>query len=133
MSINANNGPVDFKKTFGSKTAAAPTDRPKAQFWLNIGYDSGIEDDQGNPRFVSLPQGIPLDGQEHLPTNSRNSEFAAFQSARNDLYDQLMQVAQSLAPGEEKIVNLAIQLRRVNEEAPAIAAADNPFARKIDL
>lgn len=132
---------IDFNKTFGqnSKTSDAKgDDRAKAQFWLNIGYDSGVEDADGKTRFVSLPTGIPLDTQEPLPTNSRNAEFRAFQSARNDLMAQILDVAKSLAPGEEKIIamgdnGLAIQIRRVNEEQAEIPVETNQFARKVVL
>lgn len=129
---------VDFQKTFGAgsqnvSSNSKTEDRPKAQYWLNVGYDSGIEDDDGKSRFVSLPTGIPLDTQEKLPTNSRNAEFRAFQSARNKLLEQILSVAKSLAPGEEKILNLSLQLRRVNEEAEDIPADENAFVRKLDL
>lgn len=126
---------IDFNKTFGTNKPATTsnTDKPKAQFWLNIGYDSGVQDEHGNSRFINLPQGIPLDSQDHLPTNSRNNEFAAMQSARNDLLDQILEHAKTLKPGEECMLNLQIQLRRVNEDQGPIPADANPFARKITL
>lgn len=129
---------IDFNKTFGksapkagSKPAAET--RPKSQFWLNIGYDSGVAGEDGKSKFVSLPAGIPLDGQERLPTNSRNAEFSAFQSARNNLMDQIQAVAEALAPGEEKILNLQIQLRRINEDAGEVPAEQNAFVRELSL
>lgn len=130
---------IDFNKlSFGKNNAAAAGKpaadaRPKAQFWLNIGYDSGVQDESGGTKFVSLPVGIPLDNNEKLPTNSRNAEFAAFQAARNDLMEQVMAVAGNLAPGEEKLLNLQIQLRRVNDEAAEIPVENNPFAKKLAL
>ena len=132
---------IDFHRTFGVAKPATPVggkgnsgDRPKAKFWLNIGYDSGVADEStGGTKFVSLPVGIPLDNNEKLPTNSRNAEFAAFQAARNDLMEQVMAVAGNLAPGEEKLLNLQIQLRRVNDEAAEIPVENNPFAKKLAL
>lgn len=130
---------IEFNKTFGANKSSAPAaastnDRPKSRFWLNIGYDSGVANEDGKgTRFVALPAGIPLDGQEKLPTNSRNRDFAAFQAARNDLMDQLMAVAESLQPGEEKLLNLQVQLRRVNDDMAEPDAASNPFARQLDL
>lgn len=128
---------IDFEETFGKNKkngVAAAEMRDKAQFWLNIGYSSGVQDaDTGEEKFVSLPMGIPLDTQEHLTTNSRNAEFAQFQSARNNLLDQIQEVSKSLAPGESRILNLQIQLRRVNEEAGEIPVEQNMFARKIAL
>lgn len=128
---------IDFQKTFGASSnnvaSTGKTDRPKSQFWINIGYDSGVQDAEGNNRFVSLAVGIPLDGQEKLPTNSRNAEFAAFQAARNDLAEQIMAVAKTLQPGEERLLNLQVQLRRINEEHAEIAPENNQFARKLSL
>ncbi len=130
---------IDFNRpTFGAKpaasTPAAADERPKAEFWLNIGFESEVIDQEtGKPRFVSLPQGIPLDTMEELPTNSRNNEFAAFQSARNDLLEQLIAHAQHLQPGEDCVINLSIQLRRVNAAPEPINPDENPFTRKLSL
>lgn len=121
------------KFTFGqSNTAATSTakaDKPKAQFWLNIGYvaNEGSEDE----KFISLPTGIPLDTQEPLPTNSSNADFRAMRCAQNDLLEQLIQYAQNLEPGEEGIINLQVQLRRVKAEAADIPADENKYARKL--
>lgn len=134
-----------FDAIFGNKnTAAAPAAasgaaRAKAQFWLNIGYQSDVMDPETKrPKFISLPLGIPLDTQEALPTNSRNMEFAQMQAARNDLLEQLNEAAKSLKPGEEYIIcmdqktGLAVQLRRVNDDVASITCEEgNPFARKL--
>lgn len=133
MATNANT--IDFSRPFSANKGAGQTkhqgsntDRPKSKFWINIGYDSGVLDENtGNNKFVSLPAGIPLDGQERQSTNSRNSEFAALQSARNNLLDQIMAEAEKLKPGEERLLNLQIQLRRVNDEAEEVPADQNMF------
>lgn len=128
---------IDFTKTFGKPAAttkpAATATRPKSQYWLNIGYDSGVIGEDGKSKFVSLPAGIPLDGQEPLPTNSRNAEFSAFQAARNNLMEQIQAAAEALAPGEEKMLNLQIQLRRINEDAAELPAEQNAFVRNLSL
>lgn len=131
---------IEFNKTFGSKTAPAAKkdERPKSQFWLNIGYETDVVDDNGENRFVSLATGIPLDNMERLQTNSRNREFAAFQAARNDLYDQIMDVAKSLKAGESKVIatadnGLSIQIRRINEESVEIPADQNKFGRRLSF
>ncbi|QLF80709.1 hypothetical protein SP5M_0004 [Escherichia phage vB_EcoP_SP5M] len=120
------------KFTFGQSNAAATTaktDKPKAQFWLNIGYvaNEGSEEE----KFISLPTGIPLDTQEPLPTNSSNADFRAMRCAQNDLLEQLIEYAQNLEPGEEGIINLQVQLRRVKAEAADIPADENKYARKL--
>ncbi len=127
---------LNFEHTFGKPQAtnSSKDDRPKAQFWLNIGYPVTVKTEAGEEqRFVSLPTGIPLDTQEALATNSRNAEFAAFQAARNNLHDQIMAAAAKLQPGEEKLLNLQIQLRRVNEETAPVAAELNPFVIPVQL
>ena len=85
-------------------------------------------------KFVSLPMGIPVDTQEELPTNQRSVEFAALQSARNNLLNQIMAAAKDLKPGEERNLNLEIQLRRVNEEVGSMdPTAENPFVQVLKL
>lgn len=119
--------------TFGqsnkSETTSAKEAKPKAQLWLNIGYvaNEGTED----AKFISLPTGIPLDTQEALPTNSSNADFRAMRSAQNDLLEQLIEYAKDLEPGEEGIINLQVQLRRVKAEAADIPADENKYARKL--
>lgn len=131
---------LQFNKLFGTAptaTASTPAksdDRPKAQFWLNIGYQAnGVIEGEDAPRFISLPVGIPLDTMETLPTNSRNQVFALQQAARNDLMAQLLEAAGKLQAGESKIVNLQIELRRVNEDQGPVDTAHSPFARQLDL
>ena len=132
---------LNFEHTFGKPQAtnSSKDDRPKAQFWLNIGYPVTVKTEAGEEqRFVSLPTGIPLDTQEPLATNSRNAEFAAFQAARNNLHDQFMAVAAKLQPGEEKIIGLgdsglALQIRRVNVESAPVSTEHNPFVAALSF
>lgn len=112
-------------------------ERAQAQLWINIGYVV-VEQVDGKPveKFVSLPLGIPVDTQEHLSTNSKNESFAKFQSARNMLLDQIMEVGKTLPAGESKILTvgpngLSIQLRRVSGEAPEVPVEGNQFAKKM--
>lgn len=120
----------NFAKTFGApKANEAKQDRPKAQFWLNLGYvaNPGTEDE----KFISLPTGIPLDTQEPLPTNSSNADFRALRCAQNDLLKQLLEFAESLEPGAEGIIQLQVQLRRVKEAEADIPANENKYAREL--
>lgn len=120
-----------FSKTFGASNnnaAASNSDRPKAKFWLNIGYTAGEGEDS---KFISLPTGIPLDTQEPLSTKSSNEDFRAMRCAQNDLLEQLIAFAEGLEPGAEGIIQLQVQLRRVKEEAAPIAADENKYARKL--
>lgn len=113
----------------------------KSQFWLNIGYVldvTRIDETTGKEfteqLFISLPKGVALDTQEHLSVNSRNEDFANLNGAKNSLLDQLKALAETLAPGETKIVELQVELRRVNEEnTTATKPEHNPFIKKLNL
>lgn len=111
-------------------------DRPAAQIWVNLGYpvgEAGTED----YRFVSLPNGIPLDTMEELPVRSTTG-YGKFTAARNGLMKQMQDETEKLEPGEERLIGpigdtkLYLQLRRVNApvEAPA-SDESNPYSTKI--
>lgn len=127
------------KPVFAAKTAAATgTARPKAQIWMNLGYEIQVPATDGTmeTRFINLPMGLPLDTMEEVATTSTNEVFAAMQIAKNDLLKQLLAAAADLTPGGERIVNLQVQMRRVNDAAANVQLTDpavNPFLRKIEL
>lgn len=114
--------------------AAAPADKPKAAFWMNIGYEAEVlRDNVPEKVFIGLPFGLPLDTMSRADESSRNAEMRALMGARNALLDQVLEAAKSLKPGEERLVNLQVQIRAVNEAATPIAAADNPFIKPLSL
>lgn len=127
------------KPVFAAKTAAAPaTARLKAQIWMNLGYEIQVPATDGTmeTRFINLPMGLPLDTMEEVATTSTNEVFAAMQIAKNDLLKQLLAAAADLPAGGERIVNLQVQMRRVNDAAANVQLTDpavNPFLRKIAL
>lgn len=128
---------LDFNPTkFGAnKPAATPAaDRPKAELWINLGYEAdAINEETGKPYFISLPQGIPLDTMEPADTNIRSPEFAAIRNAQNDLLSQLQDHVKDLAPGEEKFITLTVQVRRVKAPVQPIDPANNPLVRKLSF
>lgn len=133
---------IDFNRTRSNAPAAnkeAAADRPKSQFWINVGYNVEVPVVQdGQPagvenRFVSLPVGLPLDIAQKTSIKGHDAEFVAIQTARNELLEQLLEFAEKLAPGETKDIDLVIQLRRVNGEAPVIKTSDNPFSKKLSF
>jgi hypothetical protein len=111
--------------------------KPDALFWINIGYQQEVDTDEGTEqRFISLAFGIPLDTQEILDTSKGTKAWRDQQAARNDLREQLLKVAATLQPGEERIVGttevgLQIQLRRVKDAKPETARTENPFIRRL--
>jgi hypothetical protein len=129
---------ITKKATFAPQAEAAKKDYVKANIWLNIGYEVEVQDTEGvtETRFINLPMGLPLDTMEEVKTNSSNETFAAMQVAKNDLLKQLLGAAADLKPGQERIVNLQVQMRRVNDAAASTALSDptvNPFLRKVSL
>ena len=137
------NFPTSLSSTSAATSNAA---KPKAEFWLNIGYNVEVQLTDGmgimstETRFVSLPVGIPLDTMTLLPMDSQNEGYRAFQSARNGLHDAIMGVAKTLKPGEEKLLGgtgaageLTVQLRRVAAPAAPVQAAANPFVLALKL
>lgn len=123
-----NNGSI-----FGAPKNGQREDQPKAKVWLNIGYimqtevleegkDARIED-----TFISIPVGIPLDTMEPKAIVGNSENFRALTGAQNNLLEMLQKAAESLKPGDEEIVNLQIQMRRVKEPVAAPATGDNPF------
>jgi len=85
------------------------SDKPKAEFWLNIGYVT--EDENGEEVFISTPIGLPVDTQ----TASDKSPFA---SEQQDLINQLIQHGQGLDSGESIDINpevLTLRLQRVSD------------------
>lgn len=126
---------TNFAKTFGNAPKAgdknnnsAVDDRPKAQYWLNVGYEApNILEGEEKARFISLPVGIPLDTMEPAKVSGQNQVWLQQQAARNDLLEQLMEQAQSLAPGETKVLTIQIELRHVAEDAAPVDPAKNVF------
>lgn len=141
MGINA---AQTFESQFGgavfgrnANQAPAANDRPKAQFWLNVGYVAQGVDEAGNPTqyFVSIGGlggqngrstlgGIALDSMGDFPlTGSANMQ--AMRKQQNELRAQILDAAEKLAPGESRIIstdpntNLSLELRRVSAEVDA--------------
>lgn len=140
-------GIQSFDAKFGDKLAGAKNnqadkrDLPKAQIWMNIGFVQTFhngEKGEDETRFISLPQGMPIDTMEKLEEKGSSDLFRALRAAQNDLLEQIKAKGESLQPGEEVIIaegpnGLAIQLRRVKAEQASIPADQNPLVRKLAL
>lgn len=136
-----------FDKKFGDKLnnggsqSTNKRDLPKSQIWMNIGYSQTFhnpETEKDEVRFISLPQGMPIDTMESLEEKGSSDLFRAMRAAQNNLLDQIKAKGASLQPGEEAIIavgenGLAIQLRRVKAEQAAIAPEVNPLVRQLSL
>lgn len=128
---------IDFDRTFGAPAQTASrrggntSDQPKAQVWLNIGYSLPPQGDDDKYTFVSLPVGIALDTMEGITVRGKDPEYREFQSARNDLMEQLQEMASKLAPGQAGTIKLEVQMRRVEDEQAPVATEGNRFARPV--
>lgn len=117
---------------FGAKAPAAKTttiveDKPKSQLWINVGYSVEVN---GEQVFVSVPMGIPVDSIKELPTNTRNSEYNLLNQARNQLLQDIVSASGDLESGESHVLELEVQLRRIDKEPdPLPAGSTNPFLR----
>ena len=111
------------------KSAAATVveEKVKSQLWINVGYSIEVE---GEQVFVSIPMGIPVDSIKELPTNTRNAEFNMLNQARNQLLADITAASEDLESGESHVLELEVQLRRIDKEAdPLPATSNNPFIR----
>lgn len=120
-------------RRFGAAEAVDVSEtKPKAMFWLNVGYATDVLDKQGKPLFVSLAQGIPLDTLQPIAASGRDKTFLLFTQARNQLLTDLLEYANQLQPGEAVILPgdgpLQIQIRRVEAEIE-LEEEDNPFIK----
>lgn len=129
-----------FARSFGSGENTTTTEeRPSADVWMNVGYAVEVpateEGEEPTMRFIGVPLGIALDTQKPIDTSkTRSAELLEVQTFQNKLLEDLQQHAQSLQPGEEQIINLQVQIRRVKGpiEAP-VANASSVFARPMSF
>jgi hypothetical protein len=140
MAVTDNAARPAFTSRFGQRMAlqgvqttapTAETVREPSKFWLNVGYHAEGADEKF--QFVSLPLGIALDAVEPFQVRGQNEEFKMFRFAQNDLLAEIRDAAAKLQPGESITLNLEVQLRRVSEDATAVAPDANPFKRKTPL
>lgn len=118
---------LKFGKNAPKATPAITEDKPKSQLWVNVGYSIEVN---GEQVFVSIPIGIPVDSVKELPTNTRNAEFNLLNQARNQLLADITAASEDLEGGESHVLELEVQLRRVDKEVdPLPSNTDNPFLR----
>lgn len=126
----------NFGSIFGANGGEAPstgtkTDRPASQYWLNIGRKAGEGEAE---RFVSLPMGVAVDGMKAKPIRGSNAEYNEFTATGNAMLERVQSICAELAPGESRILNLQVEVRRINAdvEAPAVTEAST-YADALDF
>lgn len=124
--------------------AGATEQRSAAQFWLNIGYETGHE----KYDFISLPKkgmdgerdklnGIPLNLEDILDVRG-NSEYSQVLAAQNELLEDIIEAANEMNPGETvnfpipdfPIPGICLQLRRIADQTATVDKANNSFSRR---
>ena len=101
----------------------APEKKP-ATLWLNVGVT--VTNEKGEPEFIQLPVGIPLDNNKELANTTFNATKLA-------LLKSFLALAADIPPGGTKEVptdHLTLQIRRVDPNTTATSAHDfsNIFA-----
>lgn len=118
------------------KPAAAATtatsDRVPESFWANIGLVSEYETDEGvQEQFVSLNYGIPLSSVPEVKLGS-SPDYNALMLARQNLYEQVMEIAQGLEEGETFNVPVVMQIRRVKSaDSKKSEVSENAYKVKL--
>ncbi len=128
----------NFGSIFGGATAtSAPAstggkaDREPSQYWLNIGRQTGEGEDA---RFVRLPLGVAVDGMKPTAIKGQNADYNEFTQAGNNMLARVQEICGELAPGESRIVNLQVEVRRINGEVEApVLADDSKYASATDF
>lgn len=101
-----------LKPAAAAETPAA-SDRVPESFWANIGLMTEYETSEGmQEQFVSLNYGIPLSSVPEVKLGS-SPDYNALMLARQDLYQQVMEIANGLEEGETFNVPVVMQIRRV--------------------
>lgn len=131
---------IDFAKKIADRNAAAGTasasnEQPKAQLWLNVGYyvNAPTTENPEAQKFISLPMGIPLDTMTPAKITGSNKDFIAMRSAQNELLQLLTEAGFKLPEGGDELVNLQIQIRRVNAAPTAADSDTNPYSISDDF
>lgn len=120
-----------FNNQASSNAAAA--ERPREEFWLNIGWYASAVNENGEQfqQFISLNYGIPLSSVKEEKLGS-NPAWNALVQAKNGILHQLLAKAKELKPGETFDIGEGdgpvLQIRRVGEK---VVVADNPLEVKI--
>lgn len=115
-------------------TAGATTEnttkaeRPKSQFWLNIGFTLPGAGENGEDLFISLPQGIALDDMKPQEIRGSNQSWIQLLQAKNHLLEQLQKGGAELEPGARVVLEgFTVEMHRVGTPAQQGSADSNPL------
>lgn len=117
-------------------TGSNPVDKPKNEFYLNVGIRVPMKNEDGEDVFplVTLPIGIPLDGLKIKLSNSSNESWNKLQLNKKQLLEYIQEVASSLQKGEAvELEQMIVEIRRTKPEVeePEEPIEDNFFKNSI--
>ena len=107
-----------------------------ANFYMNIGQTVEFmneTDGEIQSKFISLPQGLGLDNMVRRDVTKGTDWYRAEMDAKNALLDDILEICQTMKPGEDKIITLEIQLHRIKEATPVVKPTENPFRKKLAI
>jgi hypothetical protein len=110
--------PLAQAQMAANPNAANPAEKKPATLWLNVGVT--VTNEKGEPEFIQLPVGIPLDNNKELANT-------AFNAAKLALLKSFLTLASDIPPGGTKEVptaHLTLQIRRVDPNAVATTTHD---------
>lgn len=118
----------------GKAEAPAAEERAKSQLWANIGLTAKGAGQEGEDVFISLPYGVPVDTMTPSTVPTKPGYGRNMFNAKNALLTELQAMGADLKPGESIVVQLEVQLQRINDVAAAEATdAENPLLQAIKL
>lgn len=91
-------------------TTKGDEERRQSKLWVNLGYKNA------DGKFVNLPVGIPIDTMELLAVRGQSEDWVKLTHERNMLIKQLQAIGDDMEPGQEQMLPLEVQLRRVGNE-----------------
>lgn len=118
MAIGTNRQPVDLISA-RNRSRNNSEDLPKADYWINVGYTEQ-NPETGEDVFISIG-GI---SNTSMRQNTGSSDVAQASAALQKAVDEL---AMALEAGSAELLNLQVQVRRVNE--PGHLSDGNPYSK----
>lgn len=120
---------IETNKPFGTEKKGKQ-ERETNQVWANIGVVR--KDGEGKDVFVGLPLGVPCDGlkAKKVPgSDTDKQDYRNLVIAQNAFLEAFQKHMAGLKPGQEKVLNLQVQIRRIKEGEKVTEAdkANNPL------
>ena len=104
---------------------AGSQQRPQAQVYLNVGLTSVTP--EGETRFDSPFGGVPVDNVDIPKWALRDPKYKNFVK----LFHALQAAGEKLAPGEARMLNLEVELRRRAEDVEDTSDVSDDFIESL--